>query len=540
MTDFAAPSFTNPFADGARVRHFARLGLVYLVAYLALNWITAHRGINGSAITLWSPDDALSVMLIMESVAFAPLLWAAQIAADQLFSEGRHTLLAAVGCQSTLALGYVGMALTLRKRFGLQIRSMRPRDLVAVMAVAPLGAAVIGLFYCAALVATGEVTQGEFLSSYAGFWIGDAAAMVVIVPATCSIFRVLRAEPWRRSEVGHPLFLLSVTLIFVALVIFVSASHVDSRYLFTLCYLPILMVGMKFGYDAGALTLLLTQVFLLIALDYFEVNDTNFAAYQVMMFVLSVSGQALGAMVTEWETATAQLRRQQADLAKVSERATNGAMAAAMSHEISQPLASIAAYVLAARRLLESGQGEERALGALRKAENEAARARKIVERLRDFVAKGEVAREMVDLEELAGAILRMQTDAARERGVTLRLAATDGRPLRARVDRVGVEQALANLALNAIEAVPARTGIVVIALAQRGGMATLSVQDNGPGVAAEIAERLFEPFETTKPRGMGLGLPLAKEFAAQHGGRLSWRPVAPHGALFELELPLA
>ena len=540
MTDFAASSFANPFADGARGRHFVRLGLVYLVAYLALNWITAHRSINGSPITLWSPDDALSVMLIMESLAFAPLLWIGQIASDQLFSEVHHPLFATVVCESTLALGYLAMALTLRNRFGLQIRSMRPRDLVAVMAVAPLGAAVIGLFYCVALVATGEAPQGEFLSSYAGFWIGDAAAMVVIIPATCSIFRVLVAEPWRRTEVGHPLFLLSVTLIFVALVIFLSASHVDSRYLFNLCYLPILMVGMKFGYDAGALMLLLAQVLLLIALDYFGVNDKDFAAYQVMMFVLSVSGQALGAMVTEWEAATAQLRRQQAELAKVSERATNGAMAAAMSHEISQPLASIAAYVLGARRLLESGQGEEKALGALRKAENEAARARKIVERLRDFVAKGEVARELVDLGELAAVILRLQSDAARERDVSLRLAITEDRPLRARVDRVGVEQALANLALNAIEAVSAHSGHVVIAVARRGGMAALSVEDNGPGVAAEIAERLFEPFETTKPRGMGLGLPLAKEIAAQHGGRLTWRPVAPRGAVFELELPLA
>ena len=540
MTDFAAPRFAHPFADAARVRNFARLGFGYFVAYLALNWITAHRSISGSAITLWSPDDALSVMLIMESWAFAPILWVAQIAADLLFSEERHTVFASVVTESTLAVGYLGLALTLRRRFGLQVRSMRPRDFIAVLAVAPLGAAIIGLFYCGALIGLGQLEPAEFLSSYAGFWIGDAAAMVVIIPATCSLFRVIQAEPWREPEVGYSLFLFGVTLIFVALVIFVSASHVESRYLFNLCYLPILMIGMKFGYDAGALTLLVAQIFLLVALDYFDVRDREFAAYQVLMFILSVSGQALGAMVTEWEAATAQLRRQQADLAKVSERATNGAMAAAMSHEISQPLASIAAYVLGARRLLETGQGEEKALGALRKAESEAARARKIVERLRDFVAKGQVEREMVDLDELAGIILRLQIDAARERGVALRLVGSEVRPLRARIDRVGVEQALANLVLNAIEAVSAGTGQVVVVVARRGGMATLVVEDNGPGVAAEIAERLFEPFETTKPRGMGLGLPLAREIAAQHGGRLSWRPVSPHGAAFELELPLA
>jgi two-component system sensor kinase FixL len=74
----------------------------------------------------------------------------------------------------------------------------------------------------------------------------------------------------------------------------------------------------------------------------------------------------------------------------------------------------------------------------------------------------------------------------------------------------------------------------------RRGAIAAVVVEDNGPGVAAEIAERLFEPFETTKPRGMGLGLPLAKEIAARCRGRLNWRPATPHGARFELELPLA
>jgi two-component system sensor kinase FixL len=253
-----------------------------------------------------------------------------------------------------------------------------------------------------------------------------------------------------------------------------------------------------------------------------------------------VSGQALGATVSEWEATTAQLRRQQAELAKVSERATNGALAAAMSHEISQPLASIATYIVGARRLLEAGLGQDKALAALRKAEGEAGRARGIIERLRDFVAKGDLAREAVDLDELVETILRLQADAARERGVQLKRVGAESRPLFASVDPVGVEQALANLVLNAIEAAPAQGGLVTLSLVARTDQAVLTVEDNGPGVAAEIAERLFEPFETTKPRGMGLGLPLAKEIAARHGGRLRWLPIVPAGARFELELPLA
>ena len=328
-------------------------------------------------------------------------------------------------------------------------------------------------------------------------------------------------------------------MVFAALVVLLSASSVDSRYVFNLLYLPILLIGMKYGFDAGALALMLVQLLLLSALDLFHVSDREFSAYQMMMFILAISGQALGATFTEFEAATTQLRRQQAELAKVSERASNAAMAAAMSHEISQPLASIAAYVFGARRLLETGQGEAKALAALRKAEGEAARARGIVERLRDFVANGVTPMERVELVDLVENILRLQNDVAREREVALGRTAEAG-PLVVRADRIGLEQALANLVLNAVEAAPAKNGEVLVSLTKRDGRAVISVDDNGPGVAEEIAERLFEPFETTKPRGMGLGLPLAKEIAARHGGALSWRPRSPHGTRFELELPLA
>jgi two-component system, LuxR family, sensor kinase FixL len=286
--------------------------------------------------------------------------------------------------------------------------------------------------------------------------------------------------------------------------------------------------------------LLLSQLFLVGALDWYHVTDRRFDGYQVMMFILAVSGQALGAVATEWEATRAKLRSQQLELAKVSERASNGAMAAAMAHEISQPLASIATYVHSARRVLESGQSVEVALGALRKAEGEATRARLIIERLRDFVATGDMTRELVDIDELVETILRLEDDAARGRGVALKRIGLRSLALRANVDRVGVEQAFANLVLNAIEAAPASGGRVVVSLSARDHFAMLVVEDNGPGVDPEIADRMFEPFETTKPRGMGLGLPFAKEIAARHGGRLRWLPVVPSGARFELELPLA
>jgi len=537
---FPAPAFQSALTGAPKLRVYAALSLAYLAAYLVLNFVTESRSLGGSPITLWSPDNALSVMLIMESWTFTPVVWLAQIGSDFWFGHLRTSTAGVICAETTMAAGYLGIGMALRHGFGFDIRAIRSRDLVALMVVAPLGAAITGLIYCGALFAVGDISPSHFLFSYAGFCIGDAAAMGVLIPATGALLRTLAAKPWRRPNIAYPLCLFIFTLLFLSLVIYMSASTLRQRYLFNLTYLPILLIGIKFGYDAGALVLLFVQICLISALNCFHVADREFGAYQMMMFILSVSGQALGAAVSEWEAATAQLRRQQAELAKVSERATNGVIAAAMSHEISQPLASIAAYVLSARRLLEGGQGQDKALTALRKAEGEAGRARAIVERLRDFVAKGAVTLEETDLDALVETILRLTTDAAVARDVRLQRAGPDHGPLWASTDRVGIEQAVANLVVNAIEAAPKGRGEVRVGLERRGDKAVVIVEDNGAGVAAEIAERLFEPFETTKPRGMGLGLPLAKEIAARHRGRLSWAPVAPHGARFELELPLA
>ncbi len=540
MTDFAVPAFARTRRLWLRAGAYAGLATAYLSAYVALNLLTDHRSLNGTAITLWSPDDALSILLIMESWTFAPLLWLAQIAVDLLFNHVGASVFADAFVQAVLALGLCGVAFALRRRFGLNVRAMRPRDLIALMAVVPIGVALVGLAYCGALILVGGLTQANVLSSYAGFWIGDTSAMCILIPAAGALFRVIVADPWRSRQTGNALFVFAVTVVFAAMVVVVSATRVEVRYVFNLLYLPILLIGIKYGFDAGALALLLVQILLLAALDFFRVSDRDFAAYQIMMFILAISGLAVGATFTEWETATQQLRRHQADLAKVSERASNAAMAAAMSHEISQPLASIAAYIFGARRLLETGQGEDKAAAALRKAESEAARARGIIERLRDFVANGATPMEPVDLDDLVKTVLRLQSDTARERGVALFRAPGASGPLWARADRIGLEQAIANLVLNAIEAAPAKDGRVAVSLTRRDGAAAIGIEDNGAGVAPEIAKRLFEPFETTKPRGMGLGLPLAKEIAARHGGALTWAPLAPQGTRFELELPLA
>jgi C4-dicarboxylate-specific signal transduction histidine kinase len=108
--------------------------------------------------------------------------------------------------------------------------------------------------------------------------------------------------------------------------------------------------------------------------------------------------------------------------------------------------------------------------------------------------------------------------------------------------DRIQIEQVLNNLLANAIDAASERTdgrGLVVMRVAGRGDRVVVQVEDNGPGVAPEIAGSLFEAYQTTKPRGMGLGLPLSLQIVQKHAGRLWWEPIVPEGTRFLVELQI-
>jgi C4-dicarboxylate-specific signal transduction histidine kinase len=108
--------------------------------------------------------------------------------------------------------------------------------------------------------------------------------------------------------------------------------------------------------------------------------------------------------------------------------------------------------------------------------------------------------------------------------------------------DRIQIEQVLNNLVANAIDAASERKdsrGLVVVRVVRRGDRVVVQVEDNGPGVAPEIVDNLFEAYQTTKPRGMGLGLPLSLQIIQKHAGRLWWEPIVPEGTRFVVELQI-
>jgi two-component system CheB/CheR fusion protein len=230
--------------------------------------------------------------------------------------------------------------------------------------------------------------------------------------------------------------------------------------------------------------------------------------------------------ITERKRTEERGQQKQAELAHVLRVATIERLAAGLAHELNQPLTAIANDVEACASYLRSEERDPaRLLTLLERAGAEALRAGDIVHHLRDFVRRSDPQLESADLRELIGAATRWLARDMEQAGITLRLDMPAG-PLRVRVDRIQIEQVLVNLLQNAVDAIREADGEVreirVRASPCGDGTAEVAIEDTGAGLRAPAVERLYEPFFTTKPEGMGMGLAISQTIVEMHQGRLS------------------
>ncbi len=233
-------------------------------------------------------------------------------------------------------------------------------------------------------------------------------------------------------------------------------------------------------------------------------------------------------------------RQQQERLQATARLATVGEMASLLSHELNQPLAAIASYAAGSLNLLEAGtQADDETLAMLRQAAQriaeQAERAGRVIKSVHDFVRRREQAREAVRADLLFESVMPLVRLQARKSGARIEVELPDPPP-RVVCDRTMVEQVLLNLTRNGIQAMetatePARRVLTLKAQQTHARWVSFSVIDRGPGIAPEVAARLFTPFFTTRSEGMGLGLSLCRTVIEQHGGALDFVNLAGSGA---------
>ena len=244
--------------------------------------------------------------------------------------------------------------------------------------------------------------------------------------------------------------------------------------------------------------------------------------------------------LTERQTREKRLQELQDELVHVARLSEMGQMASALAHELNQPLAAISNYLQAGARMIDAPSGAPRVREVLRKASEQANRAGDIIRRLRQFIEKGESERSAENLAKTVEEAAALAFVGAKEVSVKTTFDLASALPP-VWVDKIQIQQVIVNLVRNSIEAMSTvkRRELLVRTVPER-NEAMVVVSDTGPGLPAEVAAQLFQPFVTTKQKGMGLGLSISKSIIEAHGGRMWAEPKPDGGVTFMFTVPFA
>jgi len=246
--------------------------------------------------------------------------------------------------------------------------------------------------------------------------------------------------------------------------------------------------------------------------------------------------------ISERKQTEAALQEAQAELARVSRIATMGELTASIAHEINQPLTAVVTDGSAALHWLAiEPPNLEEAKEALSRTVREANRAGDVIRRTRALMSKVLPKLESLDVNAVIREVLVLTSGELARGGVAVRADLGSDVPA-VQGDRIQLQQVVLNLIMNAIDAmtqVTERRRELLIRTARNSGDVLIQVQDSGKGLDAG-RERIFEPFFSTKPEGIGLGLSISRSIIEAHGGRLWAGPGSPHGAVFQFSLPQA
>jgi len=305
----------------------------------------------------------------------------------------------------------------------------------------------------------------------------------------------------------------------------------DPGHHFYALFVPLIWIAARGGMNGAIVATAIVQLGVVAGIHAESMPDLPVPEIQALVAALTLTGLYLGMMVDERERAAESLRQ-------TLRLAAAGDMAGAIAHELNQPLTALSNYGQSALMLLSRGDAAQLP-AVIGRMLDESQRASEVVRRLRDFFRAGTTRLEPLQAAELEGAVRRIAQQIIGARPVALEVLSDPELPA-LYVDRMQIELVLRNLLANAVEALekdgrpdkrirvrlhspdPQHVGVVIA--------------DSGPGLEADMLERVFEPFVSGKPTGMGLGLAISRAIAEAHGGALEARP-APHGE-FHLVLP--
>lgn len=253
--------------------------------------------------------------------------------------------------------------------------------------------------------------------------------------------------------------------------------------------------------------------------------------------------QQLQLLIESRQRAEQALMKTQAELAHLSRVLTMGELTASIAHEIRQPLTAVVIHGDTGLECLSAKPPNlEEARLAFERVISDGTRAGEVLGRIRALFKKEALAKDWVNMNEIISELTTLLKEEAISQKVTLRIDLADDLP-HVHGERVQLLQVVLNLIINALDAVSQVTvapkQVRIFSERRSAAEILIGIEDNGVGLNTELAERVFDPFYTTKPEGIGMGLPISRSIVESHGGRLWAAARPPRGAVFQFTLPV-
>lgn len=248
--------------------------------------------------------------------------------------------------------------------------------------------------------------------------------------------------------------------------------------------------------------------------------------------------------ITERKQAEELSRQQQEKMQQTSHLSTVGHMASTLAHELNQPLAAIVNYTMGCVRRLRAGNGDtQQLLVAMERASAQAERAGRIIQRVRELVRKREPRLIECDVNSVIANAAGLTEINAEKNSVRIKLELAERLPA-VLADGIMLEQVMLNMTRNAIEAMqktpPEERELTLRSRLNQDGLIEIEIADTGSGIPAAMSGASFQPFVTTKPDGLGMGLNICRSIMELHNGQLWATRNAGRGSTFHLSLPVA
>jgi two-component system, LuxR family, sensor kinase FixL len=523
-----------------------------IAAYVLLEWLSFIHEYKGVPITPWNPGLGLVfAFMLLRGARYAAVLFAGAVIAEIAVLRSNLAWSVIISIAAIIAAGYGLVARVARDKLRLDAGLNRLRDVVLLLASGVAGAVLVAVFICLLLLADEDLDLEDVLVAAGPLLTGDIIGIAVITPLA---LRLASHPRWLFDRLS--LRVLLELLVFVAAVaaalwVIVGAAGLDGFKRFYLVFLPVVVAATRYGLDGACIGLAVTQLGLVGLLHGYGYDANAFTEFQLLMLLLSATGLTVGVVVTERQHAfdavreiETRLKAKEAEAAQAARFNLVSGTAAALAHEINQPMTAARALARSVQHLLRSSDMDlARANTNLSNLIKQIDHAGGVVSRMREFLRRGRPRSSTIVAGELLSGALALAGADVTAKGIAMALDAPDDLPA-FHGDAIQLQEVVLNLVRNAAEAIAGarmRDGCIYIVARRLGEpeRIEIAVADNGPGIAAEVADRLFHPLATSKTDGLGLGLSISASIVEAHGGRIWLQAGEPGATEFRFSVPL-